>query len=406
MKLSIIDLRLIILAIIIRLLLMPFLYHPDLKTQYFHANFLGRGNLNIYQFLRQNISTLPYKDTFNYPPLTYYLQGSWAMMVSPLLGDNYQKWLFDWGETGFTSREIFTQLFVLKIPYLILDIIVGLTIWKILPIKRAQLGLIIWLFNPLSLYIIYGLSNFDILPVALSFLGYYFFVKQKYSRSAVFWGLSISTKLYPLLFVPFLVLVMYRMTNIKTIVKFMLTIAVVFLGFVIWQLPDFLSISNSGLVGLILEDVIVLPGNIHMPVFAIGYLLVLGAFFALKLNGETVILGILAVCFLIFGLSHYHAQWFLWGLPFLTLAITRHLRLIWLLLPIGLAFLVNLLSFHDNYLIFGLTSPLFPGIYQAGSIDELLPAGLNWGLLDSVAGVVMLICGFLVIMHDYGRNKE
>jgi len=54
-------------------MIMPFLFHPDIKSQYFHAQFLQHGVLNIYQYLRKTKIYLGTKTTFNYPPLPYYV---------------------------------------------------------------------------------------------------------------------------------------------------------------------------------------------------------------------------------------------------------------------------------------------------------------------------------------------
>ena len=45
---------LFIFAIIIRLILTPLFYHPDIKSQNFHFQFLSQGKINVYQFIDEN----------------------------------------------------------------------------------------------------------------------------------------------------------------------------------------------------------------------------------------------------------------------------------------------------------------------------------------------------------------
>ncbi|KPJ70859.1 hypothetical protein AMJ51_00745, partial [Microgenomates bacterium DG_75] len=55
--------QVLLMALFIRFLLMPFLYHPDIKSHHFHFYFLSQKVFNIYQYLADNIQNLPYTDT-------------------------------------------------------------------------------------------------------------------------------------------------------------------------------------------------------------------------------------------------------------------------------------------------------------------------------------------------------
>lgn len=296
MTFSRLDFKIVIAAIILRLLLMPFLYHPDLKTQYYHGQFLQQGVINIYQYLRENKSQLSYQDTFNYPPLAYFFLGSWSMVTNLFLDGSLSDWLGNWGAEGHTSPEIFEILFILKLPYLILDILVGLLIYKLLPGEVRRVGLIVWFFNPFNLYIIYGLSNFDILPAALTFLGYYFFIKERFTKSGLFWGMAIATKLYPLIFLPVLAMALLKKGRFGELMWFSSMVGLVMAALTIWQLKDFLAVGNSGLIAIVLENTLSLPGNIHVPIFAVGYLIVLAILISSKFDVWAVNVGLVAIC--------------------------------------------------------------------------------------------------------------
>ena len=110
---------------------MPFFYHPDIKSQHFHFQFFSKGVFNIYEYLYQNKSTLPYKDTFNYLPLTYYTFGFTQTITKPLLGNGLYQWLNDRGDNSNDHPNIIFYMFLLKIPYLILDLSLGILLLKI-----------------------------------------------------------------------------------------------------------------------------------------------------------------------------------------------------------------------------------------------------------------------------------
>ena len=132
-----INKKIIFLAILIRLLVMPFFYHPDIKSQHFHFQFLSKDVFNIYSYLDQNKSELGYKDTFNYLPLTYYTFGLTQTITKPFLGNGFDKWINDWGETRNDYPDIIFYMFFLKIPYLILDI--GLAFLLLKTFKNSKI---------------------------------------------------------------------------------------------------------------------------------------------------------------------------------------------------------------------------------------------------------------------------
>ena len=193
--------KVILLAVLIRLLIMPFFYHPDIKSQHFHFQFLSQGIFNIYDYLAQNKSTLGYKDTFNYLPLTYYTLGITQTISKPFLDGNFYQWVNDWGETQNNYPNMIFFMLVLKIPYLVFDILTGLFLYKIYQNKKV---LYFWLFNPISIYLIYILGNFDIIPTFLTLLSFYFIKNDKQFWSYLTIGFAIALKMYPIMFLPFL----------------------------------------------------------------------------------------------------------------------------------------------------------------------------------------------------------
>src|SRR5690348_461962 len=105
--------RLLILAILLRVLLMPFFYHPDIKTYDFQASFLSHGVVNIYSYLVNNKQSLPLKEDFVYFPLTYFTLGGYQIIISPFFGSDFQKFLFDASSQALVKADSFRYLFLM-----------------------------------------------------------------------------------------------------------------------------------------------------------------------------------------------------------------------------------------------------------------------------------------------------
>ncbi len=117
--------KMLVLAILIRILIMPFYFHPDIKTFNFQASFLKKGVWNIYSYLDEHKNKLPLKDGFVYFPLTYFFLGTYQIITTPILGSGFDSWLYDASTNSSIDMGVFRYLFILKLPYLVLDILIA-----------------------------------------------------------------------------------------------------------------------------------------------------------------------------------------------------------------------------------------------------------------------------------------
>ena len=123
--------KLLVLAIFLRVLVAAFLFHPDIKTYNYQASFLKKGVFNIYTYLVENKKSLPLKDDFVYFPLTYLAVGSYQWIASPILGKSFDSWVASAGSSSVVEDpNIFKYLVVLKLPYLILDIVIAFLLMR------------------------------------------------------------------------------------------------------------------------------------------------------------------------------------------------------------------------------------------------------------------------------------
>lgn len=360
-----INKKIIFLAILIRLLVMPFFYHPDIKSQLFHMQYLSHGVTNIYDFVDKNKSHLPYPNIYVYLPFTYYFFGSVDFALSPIYPNDLYQWLNDWGTSQNNYSNMIFFMLVLKIPYLIFDLLTGFILYKIYKSKKV---LYFWLFNPISIYLIYILGNFDIIPAFLTLLAFYFIKNNKQLLSYFSIGIAIALKMYPIMFLPFLFFYDKKniFKNIKYAIFSLLPLILSILPF-IKQKSFYDSFLGSGLTQKILEYRI-----FGLPIFPTLFILILIAYIVSKSKYKFEI-AILQTFLIFIGLVNFHPQWIMWFFPFLIIifinAKTKDKIFFTIFFLLILAYIV---LFNDNYLTWGHLIPIDSNFINLTSPYQLI----------------------------------
>lgn len=361
--------KILILAVLLRLLVMPFYFHPDIKTYNFQASFLKEGIFDIYSYLEVNKSQLPLKEEFVYFPLTYFFLGTYQIIAQPILGSNFNHWLFNASASASEQIGVFRYLFVLKFPYLIFDIVIGFLLCKFFTRDdQKRQAFTLWFFNPISIVIIYAFSNIDIIIVSLSLLSLLFAKNGKLLLAALFLGIGAGFKAYPLLFIPLLFLCGKTSKQ-----KFQILFAS-FVPFLIIIAPFLTSASfrestlTSGLMTRITMAVVSLSFNEFL---MLGIMVLAGFFYWLfieaRITKEFLWRYFFILLLLIFSLTHFHIQWLLWILPVSILVMVENRRLSFMIVSLLiLAFLIPLL-YDDKAMTVGLLANISP-------LYNLLPA--------------------------------
>lgn len=340
--------KLLILAIALRVLVASFLFHPDIKTFNFQASFLKKGVFNIYSYLVKNKTTLPLKEEFVYFPLTYFTLGINQIIVSPILGSGFNAWLAN-ADSGTVTLDlnIFKYLLVLKLPYLVLDISIALILLKYFKDgKMGKKAFTLWLFNPFTIFIIYAFGNVDIFPVVLVLLSLLFIKKDKKSLAALMLGLAAGFKIYPLLFVPFLVL---SGKDLKEKIK---------LGVIPFAVFGFISLpflSSAFLESTLISGLTTRMFNPGINVgfgesIIVGLMLLSGLFFyALLVDRKINLFNYwLATLLILFSFSHFHVAWLLWIAPFLVILVVKESRLSGIIFMLSAAAVLIPILYQDR----------------------------------------------------------
>jgi hypothetical protein len=320
--------KLLILAIVLRLLVAAFLFHPDIKTYNFQSSFLKKGVFNIYTYLVENKKSLTLKDDFVYFPLTYFTVGGYQWIASPILGSGFNSWLADASSNSVVRNpNIFKYLVVLKLPYLVLDILIAFLLKKFFDDEeKGKKAFTLWLFNPFTIFLIYAFSNIDIYAVLLTVIAFLLLKRDKLLQASAVLGIAAGFKLYPVLFIPFLIL---KAKNVKEKILAgvipMLIMGTIVLPF--WS-PAF--VQSAFLSGL--------TTRIFSPGFSIGFnesaivgLLAISAlfFYGWVIDKKINVFNYWIILLLsIFSFSHFHIAWLLWVAPFMKPSLSLPLFLL------------------------------------------------------------------------------
>jgi hypothetical protein len=105
------------------------------------------------------------------------------------------------------SAGIYLLVFMLKLPLLVLDVLVGLLLYEMLiaeglPEKKASLGFFIWFVNPYVFLVNEMWGAIDLIPALLVLLAIFCLRVKKPLRGAAAFGAAIAAKLFPVLLLP------------------------------------------------------------------------------------------------------------------------------------------------------------------------------------------------------------
>ncbi|OGM76311.1 hypothetical protein A2188_00320 [Candidatus Woesebacteria bacterium RIFOXYA1_FULL_43_9] len=331
--------KLILGAIFLRLLVMPFLFHPDIKVYSFQASHLKQGVWNIYE-----------REEFVYQPLTYLFLGSYQTLIQSL-ARGLNNWLADSSGGAITNPSLYWYLILLKLPILIFDLLVGFLLYKLMGKKALTL----WLFNPLTIVLLYVFSNVDIFPLFFVLLSCLFYKKDKNLLSAIALGVGAGFKMYPLLLLPFFLISQKDWR--RMIIYLAGALGTFFLILMPFMGPAMLQSSLvSGLSTRIFQGQISLGFGESLYPAVIGLVVIyLLAYLKKDIPMENWIVILLLT---LFSFIHFHIQWLMWGAPFVLMVWLKNEKIKPLLLvAILLAFSIPLM-YNDKFMGASLFTPI------------------------------------------------
>ena len=393
-------------GLLIRLLVMPFTFHWDLKDIAFgsHLPYWGYGT-QVYDFLSSLSPFHPFAETYGrgvltYPPLLLFSFGLILFLLSPLLGASFSSWLFTGHEATLVTPYIFRYLFLMKLPFLFFDLMLGLLLISLFTQQRERLrAWKLWMLNPVSLYVTFMIGQFDVVPTFFLLSSIFFVLKRKSGLAGLFLGIGGALKLFPFFFLPFF---LFSFSSWRERLRFLIGS----LGLPILLFLPFLSspyfrtfVLTSTQSQRMFEASIPLYGQETLLVFVVIYTFILIRFFEERKRAEFLPTAIFCVILAFLSLSHFHSQWFLWIVPFLVWLLTKKMHMPFVYTLSVLFFI--LAFFFESSLTWGLFAPITPLLNGVPGVAELMdriyPSQVVVSVFRSAFLAVATILGWRVI---------
>jgi len=400
-------------ALAIRLFLMAFTYHPDLAGQSLSAYFWGFKNVtNVYEHLLALPSNHPLvanfgvNDIFIYPPLTYFTLGTFQKLFAFTGLQTFLETVMS-GVNIYKIQNLSFYLLIIKLPYIFFDFGIAFLLYKyFVKPKTKYLAFLLWLFNPVTLYATFCMGVFDVIPVFFTVLSVYFLKKNKLYLSALYMGVGIAFKMYPIFLLPFIIL---KPTNWFTRLKLGI---VSFLPVILTNLPFIFSSAYRYMVfSPKSQKMFYMEWMLSGAEGIFPFLLILSLLYLFAQNKKYLpkfyTSYFTAIFLLLFSVTHFHPQWFIWITPFLIIELLNYrLNEAWIYAGM-LAIYIFIIFTFENSLSIGLFAPLNNSLSSFVGTQTLLTKATDINVLKSYfRSVFAAISGYLIITHLQKRVQK
>jgi len=372
-------LKWILIGLLLRLILMPFTAHSDMRALDLGAFLISQKGeiLTFYDYLSSLDKASPLVnlygvDLFVYPPLAYLTPALFMAILSPFYNFSANYVFMTGMDKIFQTAELFKTIFLLKLPYLLFDFLLAFLLLKIFKEKGHQ-AFKIWMINPLTLYATFAMGQFDIIPTLLVVASIFLALKNKKFLAVAMLGIGGAFKMFPLLFLPLFALLLersfWRRVWLFTVglLPYLLIITPYFLFSSMYRQTAFLANQAEKMLYMKLP----LSGAEYLSVFMVAYFILLILAAKSKFQKDSLWRFGLVLMLLFFAVTHYHPQWFLWIAPFLVWDWlnygTKHRPYLILLFGCWL----SLTLFFESSLHIGLFAPIAPGLLKMDSLTDL-----------------------------------
>lgn len=349
--------KLLFFALVLRVIISAFLYHPDLKWIYSQSIQTSQGIVNTYELGIKN------KNPLAYPPPIYILFNSYEKIGGFLFSSSFSDWLSDWSFSQVDNNsKIYRDLVAMKLPIIFVDFLVAFFLALLAPKGTKRLIAVLWLFNPFSIYSIYVFSQFDVIPTLLLLVSLYLLKKDKNFTSYFFLGLASGFKLFPILLLPFWLILDKQTIKNKSISAFVFFLTL--LGAVIPVISSSLvlkSIFLSNLTNGVFNLTLGLGEGRELSLFLVVYLFLLIGLLVRSIKNIKIEAIVFIVLTLLLALGSFHPQWALWFMPFLLLLLIQNVVNWKATLGLGISFLAISLLTLDKFVGLGVLKALNNG---------------------------------------------
>lgn len=317
----------LLIGLLIRLIIMPItVYFPDLLGIYLRSSLIAyQGVIWIGKF-QVAIHYIHAFFLWIFKPFMPYFS---TILSNPQMTGNPTWEMFT---TFVNSLFVFRTLFIFKLPYLIFELgCVFILLGIFQDSKKGLRAFKFWMLNPVVIFATYFAARYEVIAIFFILLSLYYAKNNFSRRSLLCLGLAIVIRFYPLILLPFFVVILRR--------KLWRRLELIFWGLVplgiITVLGKLFSGKNeiSTLLGTFYSNYLLSMGfhlgfvGDYVFIFPLAYtLLLLYVYFNTDHSFANLWKSTLVLLLTLFATSFFHVHYFMWLMPFLTLQVAEDKR--------------------------------------------------------------------------------
>lgn len=182
--------RLVVFAVLLRIILMPFFGHVDVLSearriffwdqQGIYFDDISRNATSLFQLLFYKVLSVFIADEN-----TLFLHEN--MLNSTATPTEYFEFV--------SNHSVFRVLFIIKLPFFVADLVTAWCVYQYCGRDHgARRATILWLYNPLMLFAVYIFARFESIPVMFCALSLLALKRERFVLAAIAVGLSINSR--------------------------------------------------------------------------------------------------------------------------------------------------------------------------------------------------------------------
>lgn len=344
-------LHLIFLAILLRVLIMPFFAHMDALSEARRVFYWAENNIFLGNTAR---NTTMFIEVIFYHITSLFLSNAHGLYH---INDITQSTSTIPHYFEFVSNpHIFRALFFIKLPYLVFDIGTAFIIYNYFSDKtKAIRSCLIWCFNPITLFAFYIFARFESIPIFFIAAALLACKKQRIILAAFLLGLCLNGREMMIMYSPiFILTVLFASFKHISMNRKIVSICIVLLFTIIalqlytYILPD----SVGAKVGTIMKE-----GRVkHLFNFNLHGIMFIPLIYALILmwiassniiHHQKLLLGCGLAMLSFFAFSSHSAHYPAWLMLFPAIYFGYDRRILWPFIALCLAWFIHWLSITD-----------------------------------------------------------
>ncbi len=182
--------RLVLVAVLLRIVLMPFFGHVDTLSEARRIFYWDQSGI-YFDDISRNV-TLQFQLLF-YKVFSVFIPNEESLFALEDMSNSTANPIeyFEF----VSSDVIFRVLFIIKLPFFVADLVTAWCVFRLCGSDHgARKATLLWLFNPLMLFAVYIFGRFESIPVMFCALSLLAMQRDRIIWAAIFLGLSINSR--------------------------------------------------------------------------------------------------------------------------------------------------------------------------------------------------------------------